>query len=116
MINELNSFLTGWVAYFRHARCEPLLRYLDKWIRRKLRCVRITHCKRPKGYAAFLRGCGVPPRRAWGAALSGKGWWRKASSFQAHEAMSLAWFNGQGLVPTLDRYLALQTDKNRRGT
>ncbi len=116
MIAELNSFLAGWVIYFRHARCKTHLRRLDEWTRRKLRCVRLKHCKRAKAQADFLQSLGVPEWRAWILALSGKGWWRKALSYQAAEAMTPAWFRAQGLVPLLDRHLALQAEGNRRGT
>jgi RNA-directed DNA polymerase len=116
MIAELNSFLAGWVIYFRHARCKTRLRCLDEWTRRKLRCVQLKHCKRAKAQADFLQSLGVPKWRARTLAGSGKGWWRKALSPQAVEAMTLAWFKQQGLVPALDRYLALQTEGNRRGT
>ncbi len=116
MVGELNSFLGGWVTYFRHARCQSQLRRLDGWIRRKLRCVRLKHCKRTKAQADFLRSLGVPEWRAWILALSGKGWWRKALSYQAAEAMTLAWFEDQGLVPLTNRHRALQLDGNRRGT
>ncbi len=116
MVGELNSFLGGWVTYFRHARCQSQLRRLDGWIRRKLRCVRLKHCKRTKAQADFLRSLGVPEWRAWILALSGKGWWRKALSYQATEAMTLAWFEDQGLVPLTNRHRALQLDGNRRGT
>jgi RNA-directed DNA polymerase len=115
-ITELNSFLAGWVTYFRHARCKSHLRRLDEWIRRKLRCVRLKHCKRAKAQAGLLRSLGVPERRAWVLALSGKGWWRKARSCQANEAMTLAWFLDQGFLPLTDRHLAVQTEGNCRGT
>ena len=116
MIAEVNAFLAGWVGYFRHAHCKRHLQRLDEWIRRKLRCVRLKQCKRTKAIADFLQGLGVPEWRAWILALTGKGWWRMALSYQATEAMTLAWFVRQGLVPVADRYLALQTDGNRRGT
>ena len=116
MITELNAFTTGWVTYFRHARCKSHLQRLDEWTRRKLRCVQLKHCKRTKAQADFLRSLGVPEWRAWLLALSGKGWWRKALSHQATEAMTLAWFADQGLITLADHHLALQTDGNRRGT
>jgi RNA-directed DNA polymerase len=108
MIGELNSYLTGWVTYFRYATCKNHLRQLDGWIRRKLRCVRLKQRKRPKSIADFLQSLGVPERRAWILALSGKGWWRKAGAPQAHEAMSTAWFKIQGLVSLSERYAELQ--------
>jgi RNA-directed DNA polymerase len=116
MISELNAFTAGWVAYFRHAHCKKHLQSLDKWIRRKLRCLRLKQCKRKKPIADFLMGLGVPERRAWMMALTGKGWWRMARSQQATEAMTLAWFDKQGLFSLTSRYLVLQTDGNRRGT
>jgi RNA-directed DNA polymerase len=107
MIQELNGFLSGWVLYFRYAECKAHLRRLDEWIRRKLRCVRLKQRKRAKPIADFLQSLGLPAWRAWLLALSGKGWWRKAGSPQAHEAMSTAWFGEQGLVSLSERYAAL---------
>lgn len=116
MIREVNAFSTGWVTYFRHARCRTHLQELDAWLRRKLRCVQLKHCKRTKAQADFLQRLGVPAWRAWILALSGKGWWRKALSPPAAEAMTVAWFRRQGLVSLADHHLALQTNGNRRGT
>jgi RNA-directed DNA polymerase len=108
MIGELNAYLTGWVTYFRYAACKRHLRRLDEWIRRKLRCVRLKQRKRAKPIADFLQGLGVPEWNAWILALSGKGWWRKSGTPQAHQAMSVAWFRTQGLVSLSERYAELQ--------
>lgn len=109
MVSELNSFLTGWVTYFRHARCHSHLQRLDEWIRHRVRCVQLKQRKRAKPISDFLRACGVPARTAWCLALSGKGWWRKAGSPPATHAMSLAWFDRLGLVSLTSRYAELQT-------
>ena len=108
MIEELNSYLTGWVTYFRYAACKVHLRRLDEWIRRKLRCVRLKQRKRNKPIADFLQSLGIPEQSAWLLALSGKGWWRKSGSPQAHKAMNRAWFKTQGLVSLSERYAVLQ--------
>ena len=60
MIQELNSYLTGWVTYFRYTECKKHLQRLDEWIRHKLRCVKLKQRKRPKPIADFLRSLGVP--------------------------------------------------------
>ena len=73
MIRELNSFLTGWVTYFRHAACKSHLTELDGWIRRKLRCVRLKQCKRAKPIADFLHRQGVSPRRCVADGAVGEG-------------------------------------------
>jgi RNA-directed DNA polymerase len=108
MIRELNAYLTGWVTYYRYAECKSHLRRLDQWIRRKLRCVRLKQRKRVKPIFDLLRRQGVPKWRAWLLALSGKGWWRKAGSPQASEAMPNAWFKDQGLVNLSVRYASLR--------
>ena len=105
--HELNSFLTGWVTYFRYAECRTHLRSLDEWTRRKLRCVRLKQRKRSKPVADFLQGLGVPEWCAWLLAGSGKGWWRLSGSPQAAEAMTLAWFRDQGLIALTVRYAQL---------
>jgi len=108
MIGELNSYLTGWVTYFRYAACKSHLQRLNEWIRRKLRCVRLKQRKRAKSIADFLQSLGVPEWSAWILALSGKGWWRKSGTPQANQAMSIAWFKAQGLASLSERYAELQ--------
>lgn len=107
-IGELNSFLSGWVTYFRHAKAKAVLAALDKWIRSKLRCVRLKQRKRAKAIADFLRLLGVPREQCWTTAACGKGWWRMAHSPSAQHGMSNAWFEKQGLLSLFDRYVTLQ--------
>lgn len=65
MVDELNSFLSGWVTYFHHAKCRSHLSALDGWFRTKLRCVRLKQKKRAGSIAEFLQGLGVPKNRSW---------------------------------------------------
>jgi RNA-directed DNA polymerase len=116
MIGEANSFLTGWVTYFRHARSYSELRGLDGWLRRKLRCARLKQCKQPKGLRRFLHGHGVSARQARELASSGRGWWCLANSPQAKVAMDISWFDKQGLINLSVRHTALNAQGNRRGT
>jgi RNA-directed DNA polymerase len=109
MIRELNEFASGWVTCFRYAACKTALQRLDEWIRRKLRCVRLKQCKRPQAIFALLRRPGVPGWSAGKLAGSGRGWWRKAGSPRAQQAMSIARFRAQGLISLSDRYAALQS-------
>ncbi|MGH9868277.1 MAG: group II intron reverse transcriptase/maturase [Candidatus Polarisedimenticolia bacterium] len=108
MISELNSFVTGWVTYFRFASVKEHLTRMDEWIRRKLRCVKLKQRKWAKSIVDFLTQLGEPEWRSRRLATSGKGWWRKAGMGSAAQAMSVQWFKEQGLVSLTERYLALQ--------
>jgi RNA-directed DNA polymerase len=108
MVRQLNSFLTGWVTYFRYAKAKSTLDHLGSWVRRKLRCVRLKQRKRAKSITDFLHGLGVPWDRCWTTAACGKGWWRMAHTPAAQQGMSNAWFQAQGLVNPLDWYLQFQ--------
>lgn len=107
VISELNRYLTGWVTYFRYARCRTHLKQLDEWLRRRLRCYRLKQRKRAKPIADFLMEQGVPEWRSWLLALSGKGWWRMSGTPQANEAMPIQWFKKVGLINLTTRYLLL---------
>lgn len=108
VIREVNEFLGGWINYFRLAKCKKKLRRLGEWLRRKLRCYRLTQRKRALGIARFLIRRGVSVRHAWQLAWSGKGWWRRAISPQAVEAMPNSWFRDMGLINPEERYMTLQ--------
>ena len=97
IISELTPVLRGWLQYFQYARCQKLLRTLDEWIRRKLRCYRIKQCKRTITLQRFLEGMGVAKWHSWTLALSGKGYWRKSNCPQPQQAMGNRWFDEQGL-------------------
>ena len=108
VIDELNTFLSGWVTYFRYAECRSHLRAMDGWVRRKLRCLRLKQCRFMAPIATWLMKLGVPRRRAWLLAQSGKGWWRLSDAPPAHEGMSVAWFASLGLISLTARYEQLK--------
>ncbi len=108
VIKELNTFLPGWVAYFRYAAAKTVLQRSDEWIRRKLRCYRLKQWKRPRTVWRRLVKAGVSRDEATTLALSGKGWWRKSDTPALHRAMPNRWFESLGLVNLTQRYLLLQ--------
>lgn len=108
VVSELEPILRGWLNYFNIAKCKRLLRNLDAWIRRKLRCYRLKQCKRAITLKRFLRKLGVLNWQSWILALSGKGWWRKSGCPQVHQAMNLKWFEDLGLFNMSENYALLQ--------
>jgi len=105
VIEELNTFLPGWVAYFRYAEAKTAMQRSDEWIRRKLRCYRLKQWKGPRTIRKRLMRAGVPRREATNLAASGKGWWRKADTLALHLAMPNRGFETLGLVNLTQRYL-----------
>ena len=92
VIAELIPVMRGWLNYFHRARCKSLLRNLDSWIRRKLRCYRLKQCKRTITLQQFLKSRGVDTWQSWILTLSGKGHWCKSGCPQMHQALSNKWF------------------------
>jgi len=111
MVGELNSFLTGWVAYFRLAKCKTLLHELEGWIRRKLRCVRLKQLKRTKTIGEFLQRRGVAHRHAWMTASSGKGWWHLSACPAVNTAMNQTWLESLGLANFRQQYDRYQQEQ-----
>jgi RNA-directed DNA polymerase len=107
MISELTPIMRGWLNYFQHAQCKRLLTELDSWIRRKLRCFRLKQCKRSFTLQQFLEKLGIAKVQSWLIALSGKGYWRKSGTPQVQQAMSIQWFEEQGLYSLTLNYQKL---------
>jgi len=107
VIAELMPVMRGWLNYFRYARCGNLLRNLDSWVRRKLRCYRLKQCKRAITLQQFLQSRGVETWSSWILALSGKGHWRKSGCPQSHLAMPINWFAVVGLYNLSSNYAKL---------
>ena len=108
MIQRLNEFLSGWVQYFRLAKCRDALEKMGGWIRRKLRCVILKRCKRAKTISSFLVKLGVPWDRSWTTAACGRGWWRMAHLAATQQGMSVKWFAKIGLLDPLAKYESLK--------
>jgi RNA-directed DNA polymerase len=72
VIQELNSFLTGWLNYFRYAACRAELQRLDGWIRRKLRTYRLNNANAVNPLLPFFSNWGHPQTKPGGSLLPGK--------------------------------------------
>jgi len=107
MIEQINARAAGWVRYFALACYASPFKELDRWLRRRLRCMRLKQCKRAAGIVRFLRMRGVSTLAAWTLALSGKGWWRLSNTPQASRAMPLHWFDTLGLLALAALHAAL---------
>jgi RNA-directed DNA polymerase len=79
-IRDLNPKLRGWVAYFRLAEVTNCLDRLDKWIRRKLRCIVWRQWKDGRTRVQKLKERGVDVRREGAGVWSRGPWWNAGAS------------------------------------
>jgi RNA-directed DNA polymerase len=80
MVLPLGRYLRGWRAYFGINQTPTVVKALDEWIRRRLRCVVLRHWKTPRRRFAELTRRGVEKGLAAQTAGSGRGPWRLARS------------------------------------
>ena len=80
IVEELSRYLVGWRGYFGFCETPSVLRSLDQWIRRRLRCIAWKQWKRGRTRFAELRRRGVGKDLAAKTAGSPHGPWRLSNS------------------------------------
>ena len=97
MIARLNRYLIGWRGYFGYCQSRSILQVLDRWIRRRLRCVYWRRWKRGKRRFAELRKRGVGSDLSGQTVGSAHGPWRLANSPALAIALPNAYFDSLGI-------------------
>ena len=108
-IQSLNPLLRGWSAYFRWTQVFGVLEALDRWIRRKLRCILWRQWKKPYTRGQNLMKAGLSEERAFRSAFNQRGpWWNSGRSHMYH-ALPKQYFDQLGLVSVLETVQRLQS-------
>jgi len=102
MIGELRLYMKGWRGYFGFCETPSVLRDLDMWTRRRLRCVLWKQWKRGRTRFKELTERGIGKDLAAQTAGSAHGPWRLSNSPALTIALPNAVFNSLGL-PVLAR-------------
>jgi RNA-directed DNA polymerase len=108
-INKLNTYIVGWVSYYRLADTISVFREFDKWIRRRLRMCYLKQWKKPKTKKKKLITLGIPQEWATLISCSRKGYWRLSNTPQVNKALGLAFWRAQGLKSLVERYDQLRS-------
>ena len=85
MVDGLTIYLRGWIGYYGFCQTPSVLRDLDSWIARRLRCVAWKHWRWPRRRFRELVRRGIPPAWAKSAAM------RKPSPWRASCDRAVAW-------------------------
>ena len=80
---------------------------LDKWLRRKLRCIQSRQWKKPRTRRKALIALGLDPERARTSAGNGRGPWWNAGAAHMHLAMPTRRLPEMGLTSFLGEYRRL---------
>lgn len=102
MVEQLRRYLIGWRGYFGFCQTPSVLRDLDSWIRRRLRCFQWKLWKRGKTRFAELRRRGVGKDLAAQTAGSSRGLWHLSRSPALSIALPGAYFDSLGLPKLSD--------------
>ena len=95
IVKELRQYLLGWQAYFNITEVRSVLKELDSWIKRRLRCYLWKQWGR-RGYRELVKR-GVSRDLAWNTAKSAHGPWRLSRSPGLAFALTAKYFAGLGL-------------------
>jgi RNA-directed DNA polymerase len=107
ILQELNRYLIGWVAYYRLAETPSVYQRLDAWLRRRLRQMLWKRWKRGTTRFRELVRLGVPKERA-SLSAGGRSPWHMSQTPVINEALSIAFWHNSGLVSMTERFNQLR--------
>jgi group II intron reverse transcriptase/maturase len=97
VIQSLNEYLRGWVAYFRVQEFKRIFYDLDTWIRSRLRSIQLKKWKKPKLFQRMMIRSGYEPdeaHRVWVKMNK----WQSVNRMEVKVVMNLQWFKRQGVL------------------
>jgi RNA-directed DNA polymerase len=97
MVGELRHYLIGWRGYFGFCETPSVLRALDMWTRRRLRCFLWKQWRHGRTRFKELSDRGIGKDLAAQTAGSAHGVWRLSNSPALAIALPIAFFNSLGL-------------------
>jgi len=108
VIDELRSYVNGWLHYFGLSHTYSALLELDEWVRRRVRLyypptrgryggTGWKQWKRPRTRRRHLLALGILPEEVHMATRSRKGYWRMSGNSIVQRALTNAWLHEQGV-------------------
>jgi group II intron reverse transcriptase/maturase len=97
VIEQLNEYMRGWIAYFSIQEFRTLLRDMDGWIRSRIRSMQLKKWKNPRKFQTMMIRVGYEPqaaRRVWVKMNK----WQSVMRKEVRFVMNLKWFRRQGLT------------------
>jgi len=95
IVTELRQYILGWQTYFGYAEARSVLKELDSWVRRRLRCYMWKQWGRARYRELVNRG--VSRELAWNTTKSAHGPWRLSRSPALSFALPAGYYDSLGL-------------------
>jgi RNA-directed DNA polymerase len=102
VMEELSRYLRGWRGYFGFCETPSVLKHLESWVRRRVRCAFWRQWKTGRKRYAELVKRGVNEELAGKTAGSRRGPWRVSQSPALGMALSNAYLASLGLPPLVE--------------
>jgi RNA-directed DNA polymerase len=99
VMTDLRRYLVGWLGYFRFCETPSVLREMESWTRRRLRCLIWQQWKRSAVRFRELTKRGADPQEAAKLAGSPAGPWHLSRTPLFNQLFPRAWFLHHGLPP-----------------
>ena len=80
VMDEVKTYIRGWLGYFYIAKMKRTLAAWNMWLRRRFRMYIWKHWKKPKARIKALRKLGISPDQAYQWGNSRLGYWRVSGS------------------------------------
>jgi len=113
-IERLNYLMRGWLNYFRHATGQEKLRYLDSWIRCRLRYCIWKAWKKPKRRIRAFIQLGISRSWAIRFGYSRMGGWAIACSPIMGTTITEARLRQKGYIPFQEYYHKLRKENRKK--
>jgi RNA-directed DNA polymerase len=97
VIQQLNTYLRGWVGYFRAQEFRYLFRDLDGWIRSRLRSTQLKKWKKPRKFQRVMVKAGFAPKEAQRTWIK-MNKWQSVARQEVRYVLNLEWFRQRGLL------------------
>jgi RNA-directed DNA polymerase len=107
VIRDLSPAIRGWVAYYQLSEVKGSFEALDRWLRRKLRCIQWRQWKRGRTRRKKLIALGLDAERARRSAGNGRGPWWNAGASHMHQAIPTYMLSEMGLMSFFGEYRRL---------
>jgi RNA-directed DNA polymerase len=95
---KLAQYMRGWMGYFGISKTYKLIRQMDHWIRRRIRCCYWKQWKTIRNRTRNLLKLGINRRNAILHGSSGNGCWHMSKTPTVNEALSNQWLSEKGLL------------------